>query len=171
MFFGMSAWTPRTIPTTCHAEAHRDAAQSVSIELTDLRLHCEELNRVASGENHGGIQIFVETYNNPVLIRLSDRPTQVLALVEDNLDLQFLHAGLDGGNTNLSIALHGMAIPGVDERSGLPHWNVQRRPLGQLTQIEIARMWPRRYRVGHARTQRRKIAVRRRHAQSALEWP
>ena len=40
-----------------HAEAHRDAAQSVSIELSDLRLHREELNRVASGENHGGIQI------------------------------------------------------------------------------------------------------------------
>src|SRR5262245_44218690 len=107
----------------------------------------------------------------PVLIRLSDRPTQVLPLMEDNLDLQLLHAGLDGGKANLSIALHGMAVPGVDERSGLPHWDVQRRSRGQLTQIEIAGMWPWRHRVGHARAQRRKIAVRRRHAQGALERP
>jgi hypothetical protein len=37
------------------AEAHRNATESVSIQLTDLRLRREELDRVPGGESHGGI--------------------------------------------------------------------------------------------------------------------
>jgi hypothetical protein len=47
--------------------------------------------------------------------------------VEDNLDLQLLHAGLDRGKANLSITLHGVAVPGIEERPRFPHRNVERR--------------------------------------------
>jgi len=89
-------------------------------------------------------------------IRLCDRPGQALLLVEEYLDSQLLHAGLDGGGADLAIALHGMAVARIDERSRLPHWYVERRSLGQLAEIEIARVWAWRHRVGHARTQRGK---------------
>src|SRR4029077_12840010 len=101
--------------------------------------------------------------------RLRERPSQALLLMEDNLDLQLLPAGLDSGKANFSIPLHGMAVAGVDECSWLPHRNVERRSLGQLAKIEIASMWSWRHPIGHARAQRREIAVRRRHAQGALE--
>src|SRR4029077_3129568 len=96
--------------------------------------------------------------------RLRERPSQALLLMEDNLDLQLLHAGLDSGKANFSIPLHGMAVAGIDECSWLPHRNVERRSLGQLAQIEVASMWSRWHRVGHARAQGWEIAVRRCHA-------
>src|SRR5690348_6918071 len=105
-----------------------------------MGLSREELNRVARGESHRRIQVLVEAHDDPVRIRLCDRPSQALLLVEDDLDLQLLHAGLDGGEADLTIALHSVAVARIDECSRLPHWYVERRSFGQLAEIEIARM-------------------------------
>jgi hypothetical protein len=74
--------------------------------------------------------------------------------VEEHLDLQFLHAGLDCGEADLAIALHSMAVARIDERSRLPHWYVECRSFGQLAKIKIACVWAWRHRVGHAQAQK-----------------
>src|ERR1700731_3238301 len=64
-----------------HAEANGDAAQGISVELADLRLGREELDRAAGGERHRGIEVLVEADDDPVRIRFCDRPSQPLLLV------------------------------------------------------------------------------------------
>src|SRR5215469_697047 len=152
-----------------HAKTHGNAAQSIRVELANLRLGGEELNRVARSESHCRMQIFVEAQSDPVRIGFCDRPSQMLLLMEEHLNLHLLHAGLDGGEADLAIALHRMAVARIDERSRLPHWYVECRSLGQLAEIKIARVWAGRYGVGHAWAQRRKVTIGRRHAQRALE--
>ena len=88
------------------------------------------------------MQIFVEAHDDPVRICLCDRPGQALLLVEEHLDTQLLHAGLDGSEADLAIALHGMAVTRIDESSRLPHWYVERRSLGQLAEIEMPACGP-----------------------------
>src|SRR5271157_6474608 len=89
--------------------------------------------------------------------------------MQDDLNAQFLHARFQGGKRNLTVALHGVAVARVDECTGLPYRNVERRTLGQFAKIKIARVWARRHRGRNAGTQWREIAIRRRKAQGALE--
>src|SRR5215469_10001222 len=51
-----------------HAKTHGNAAQSVRIELANLRLGREELNRIARSESHCRMQISVEAHSDPVRI-------------------------------------------------------------------------------------------------------
>src|SRR5205823_10631122 len=64
---------------------------------------------------------------------------------------------------------HRMAVARIDQRARLPYRDVERRALGQLAEIEIARVRARRHRAGDAGTQGREIAVGWRKAQGALE--
>ena len=78
-----------------HTKAHGNAAQSIGIELADLRLGREELNRVACSNSQRRLQIFVEAHSDLVRTRLCNRPSQVLLLVQQHLDLQLLHPSSD----------------------------------------------------------------------------
>src|SRR5215469_17174111 len=133
-----------------HAKTHGNAAQSVRVELANLRLGREELNRVARSESHRHMQIFVEAHGDPMRIGLCDRPSQMLLLMEEHLNLHLPHAGLNGGEADLAIALYRMTVARIDERSRFPHWYVERRSLGQFAEIKIARVWAGRYCAGHA---------------------
>src|ERR1700738_4126277 len=103
-------------------------------------------------------------------IGLGYRPSQVLLLVQDHLDADFLHAGLERGERNLAVALPRMAVARINERPGLPYRKVQRRAFRQLVQIDVAPVGARRDRAGHAGAQGREISIRRRQAKGALEW-
>ncbi len=152
-----------------HAEAHRDAAQRVGVELADLRLGRQELDRVARGKRHGRIQVLVQADDDPVRIRFGHGPGQFLLLVQNDLDAQLLHARLEGSEANLAVALHRMAVARIDERAGLPDRDVERRALRQLAEIEVARVRAWRHRAGDAGAQGGEIAVGWRQTQGALE--
>ena len=86
MFFGMSAWTPRTMSTTwvtrkLTAMLHRAYASSSLILAWAARnliaLHAARV--IAACRS-------LSTYDNPVRIRFCDRPSQALLLVEEDLD-------------------------------------------------------------------------------------
>ena len=56
-----------------------------------------------------------------------------------------------GGERDLAVALHRMAVARIDERAGLPDRKVEGRAFGELAEIEIARMRPGRDRAGNTR--------------------
>ena len=70
----------------------------------------QKLDRIARRHCHRRVKILVKANNDPMRIRLGDWPSQVLLLVQDDLDAQFLHARLERGETNLAITLHRMSF-------------------------------------------------------------
>ena len=133
-----------------HPEAHRDAAQGVGVVRGQFGAGRQKLDGVARRQAHRRIEILVETHGDPVGRRFGDRPLKLLLLVQDDLDQHLLHPGFERGEADLTVALHGMRVAGVDQTAGLPDRQIECRAFRQLAQIQISAMRAGRHRARDA---------------------
>src|SRR5262249_13421642 len=97
------------------------------------------------------VEILIKAHADPRRFGFDARKIEWLALDHLNGDVELLVGGLDRREVDFAVALPGMRVARPQQGTGHMDGHVERRPLGEVTNIQVAGIFSGRHRAVSAR--------------------